>query len=526
MLRIHQIRCGIDETFGKEHIARKLRCPPEHILSYEVERESLDARKEELAYSYSVLAQVRNETRYLKRKDVSEGVKEEYRLPETPSDFTRPVVCGYGPAGMFAALILAEAGMKPIVIERGKEVSGRIRDVERFFREGILDPESNVQYGEGGAGTFSDGKLTARNRSVLVYKVLQELTEAGADPAVMYQALPHIGTDRLRDVVRNIRKKTISLGGEILFETKLTGLDLAGSRVRGVITDKGVIECDTVILCLGHSAQETYRKLFDQGIVMKQKDFAAGVRVEHPQVMIDENQYGKWYGHPALKPASYRLAHQSRNGRGVYSFCMCPGGVVIPACTEEGRLVVNGMSYSARDGKNANSAILVQIPRSDFDRGHPLDGFAFQQRLEKNAWVPGFRVPAQNIADYIENRESSRLVISPTVPHGTILYDMHALFSEDVNASLAEGLQAFDRKIPDFAGQGIMAGMESRSSSCIRLERDESGESVSISGVFPCGEGAGYAGGIVSSAADGIRQAEHVTAYWRKRNGQKTKAGK
>ncbi len=517
MLRISQIRCGIDERFTADHIGRKLRCMPADIRGFEIERESLDARGEELFYTYTVLADVRNESRYLKRKDVAEGRKEVYRLPEAPVSFERPVIAGYGPAGMLAGLILAECGMAPIIIERGRPVEERTGDVERFFREGILDPESNVQYGEGGAGTFSDGKLTARNRSILVGKVLEEFVEAGADPAVMYQAMPHIGTDRLRLIVKHIREKTIRLGGEIRFSEKLEGLRIEQGRLTGAVTDKGVIDCSTVLLCLGHSAHETYRKLYEQGVFMSQKDFAAGVRVEHPQELIDRNQYGRYYGHPALGAASYRLTHKSANGRGVYSFCMCPGGIVIPSSSEEGGLVVNGMSYAARDGRNANSAILVQIPRRDFDRGHPLDGFAWQRKLEEKAYREGFRAPLQNIADYIGGKVSSEAAIPSSYPRGTFFCDMESLFPEAAAASLKEGLLAFDRKIPGFVS-GIMVGMESRSSSVIRLDRGTEGESLSAAGVFPCGEGAGYAGGIVSSAADGIRQAENVIAWYRGRH--------
>ena len=509
MIRINQITCEPGQIIGTEDIARKLRCSPSDVFSYEIERESIDARKDDVHMSYAVLAEVRNEARYLRLRDVQPASCTEYSLMQAVSD-ERPVVVGFGPAGMAAALILAESGLKPIIIERGKPVDERTKDVQAFFQNGILDPSSNVQYGEGGAGTFSDGKLTTRIKDPRVHKLLEEFVEAGADPAILYQAMPHLGTDRLQDIVRNIRKKIISLGGEIRFSCTLQELVIQDSHVTGIITDRGIIPARYVLLCIGHSAQDTYRSLLSQNLFMEQKDFAAGVRVEHLQQMINENQYGRYAGHPALGAASYRLTHRASNGRGVYSFCMCPGGTVIPASTEEGTLAVNGMSRSARDGQNANSAVLVQIYRKDYDHGHPLDGFLFQHELEKQAYREGYTAPVQNIHDWLKGQLSSELVIPSSFPRGTCFCDMHTLFPEEVNTALQEGMIAFERKIPGFTAQGIMLGMESRSSSPVRLRRTETGESVTIKGVYPCGEGAGYAGGIVSSGADGIHQAENV----------------
>ncbi len=511
MIRIHQIKCSVGETLSKNKIAKKLQCSPADILFYEIERESLDAREEKLVYSYTVLADVKNSARYLKRKDVVEGERNVYVSPEKPASVTeRPVIVGFGPAGMFAGLLLAEEGCRPIIIERGKNVDDRAADVDTFFHKGILQENSNVQFGEGGAGTFSDGKLTTRIKNIRVQKVLSEFIEAGADPAVSYQHRPHIGTDVLRIIVKNIRKKILSLGGEIHFETKLISAVIDNGHITAVRTDKGSIPCSQLLLCAGHSASDTYEGLYAQGVAMIQKDFAAGVRVEHLQHLIDANQYGRYAGEPSLGPASYQLTHRSRNGRGVYSFCMCPGGQIIPASVENGSLAVNGMSFSQRDGKNANSAILVQIPAADFDHGNPLDGFKYQKELEKKAWRKGFAAPAQNISDYLQHQKSSSPVIDSSYPRDLVMEDMHALFSENVNAALEEGLHAFNHKIPHFADQGLMVGMESRSSSPIRIPRDDQGESVSLKGLYPCGEGAGYAGGIVSSAADGIFQAENI----------------
>lgn len=511
MLKIHQIRVNIGETLDAEHIARRLKARPSDILSYEIERESLDARRDDLHYSYTVYARVRGEERYLRLKDVTQEEKERYALPAVLRVGERPVVIGFGPAGMFAALILAECGLCPIVLERGCAVEERSRQVEEFFRSGILNPESNVQFGEGGAGTFSDGKLTTRIKNIRISRVLEEFIEAGADPAIAYEHRAHLGTDALRGIVSGIRRKILSLGGEIRFSERAEELILENGRIAGVKTRSGIFRSRCVILAAGHSAADTYRTLLAQGVRMEQKDFAAGVRVEHPQSLIDRCTYGRWAGHPSLGAASYQLTAKTSCGRGVYSFCMCPGGVVIPASAEEGGLAVNGMSYRARDGRNANSAILVQIPKTDFDHGHPLDGFAFQKQLEQAAYRAHFAAPAQNIRDFLE-RTVSEPVLATSYPRGIVMEDMHALFSPTAAGALAEGMRAFDRKIPGFVQSGLMVGMESRSSSPVRLPRRRDGQAEGMDGLFPCGEGAGYAGGIISSAVDGIRQAENVIA--------------
>lgn len=516
LLKINQIKCSIGSEISIEDIAKKIHAKPSEISSFEIERESLDAHRDDLVFSYSVLADVKNGHKYLKQRDVTEGKKEIYVNPPFLITENRPIVVGFGPSGMFASLLLAECGLKPIVIERGKQVEDRVKDIDAFFQEGLLEPESNIQYGEGGAGTFSDGKLTTRMKNIRVQKVLDEFVEAGAQPEITYQHRPHIGTDVLRTVVKNIRNKILSLGGEIHFSTRLESIEIQNDHVVNIITNQGIYAGDHVLLCCGHSASDTYETLLNKGITMIQKDFACGVRVEHPQSLINQNQYGQYATHPALGAASYSLTYRSSKERGVYSFCMCPGGIVIPASTEYGCLAVNGMSYSKRNGKNANSAILVQIPRKDFDHGNPLDGFVYQKHLEKKAYLDLFCSPAENILDYVEHRTPSTLVIKSSFPCGVELMDMHSLFSDDVNISLEEGFQNFNRKIPGFINQGIMVGMESRSSSPIRIIRDENGESVSCHGLYPCGEGAGYAGGIVSSAVDGIKQAEAVIEDLRK----------
>ncbi|MDY6062236.1 MAG: hypothetical protein SPI53_00340 [Erysipelotrichaceae bacterium] len=511
MIKITQIRCEIDDIFNKKHIAKKINCAIDDIIDFEITKESLDARKDNLHYSYSVYARIKNEAKYLNKKDVKKEEKISYQLPKVISKpKNRPIVVGFGPSGIYAALILAECGLKPIVIERGKNVDQRIEDIDDFFKNGQLLPNSNVQFGEGGAGTFSDGKLTCRTSNIRVSKVMDEFIKAGANQKIAYQNRPHLGTDVLRKIIKKMRQKIIHLGGEIHFETRLESLILANNKVIGIHTDKQDFKTENVLLCIGHSASDTYENLFKQGIKIIQKDFAIGVRVEHPQVLIDKNTYGKYYQNPKLKAASYQLVTTTSNKRGVYSFCMCPGGMVIPASTINNHLSVNGMSYSMRNGRNANSAILVQIPKSDFDQGNPLDGFDFQKRLEQLGYRHNYAAPAQNIKDYLLNKVSDKLVIESSYPRNLILENMHKLFSDEVNKSLSEGFIAFDRKIKGFIDQGIMLGIESRSSSPIRVTRNDNGISTSCDGLYPCGEGAGYAGGIVSSAVDGIKQAENL----------------
>ena len=481
MLKINQIRCEVGETFSIHHIAKKLRCSINDIQSFEIDRESIDARGDDLHYSYSVYASIKNEDKYLKNRDVKKESKEVYVLPTaTKSSKQRPIIVGFGPSGMYAGLILAEVGLNPIIIERGQAVEQRAKDINAFFTKGKLLESSNVQFGEGGAGTFSDGKLTTRMKNMRVSKVYEEFVEAGANPAIQYQQRPHLGTDVLQTIVKKIREKIIRFGGEIHFDTKLENLYLNDNQIVGIHTNKQDFSTDSV---------------------------------EHPQSLIDQSTYGKHYGHPTLKASSYQLTTKTSVNRGVYSFCMCPGGIVIPASTEQNCLAVNGMSYSMRAGKNANSAILVQIPRRDFDQGHPLDGFQFQKKLEQLGYYEGFAAPAQNIKDYLKHTPSDKLVIQTSYPRSTIMKDMHAFFSDEVNIAMEEGMKQFDKRIHGWIDQGIMIGLETRSSSPIKILRNDDGSSSTIQGLYPCGEGAGYAGGIVSSAVDGIKQAENYIAH-------------
>ncbi len=518
MIKITQLKCPLDTTVEdlNKIVAKKLKIDIQDIHNLTILKESIDARKEDCFFVYTVACEVKNEEKLLKKRleNISSYTPQFYEPIEVKSKrFTnRPIVIGFGPGGIFAALILAEAGLKPLVFERGSDMDTRIEKVERFWKTGELDTECNVQFGEGGAGTFSDGKLTTRIKDPRIIKVNDELIEAGADEEIRYSAHPHIGTDHLRRIVKNLRKKIEQLGGEIFFDAAVTDFVMNQDEIMAVKVKDQFIYSNHVILAIGHSAQDTFIRLNDLHVAMQAKNFAVGVRVEHLQSLINKTQYGGFASHPRLKAAEYRLTHTSSNGRGVYSFCMCPGGTVVPSSSEKEHLVINGMSYKARDGINANSAILVQVTTDDFGKG-VLDGLTYQRNLEKRAYQLGggdFSAPVQRIEDFLNHQCSDHFEkVLPTYSLKTRFVDFHRLFSKEICQSLEEGFRNFDKKIPGFAGKdAIMTGIESRSSSPIRINRDESYQSINVKGLFPCGEGAGYAGGIVSSALDGIRCAE------------------
>ena len=519
MLRINQITLSVndrEEMLGK-YICAHLGIGRRDLVSYSVYKRSIDARKKDIKIVYTVDVVVSDESKILSKKikDVSVITQYQYTVPSKGNKKMRhrPIVVGFGPAGMFAALLLAKEGYRPIVIERGSKMEERVEKVERFWKEGILDPSCNVQFGEGGAGTFSDGKLTTRVKDPRSRKVLEELVAAGAKEEILQEAHPHIGTDKLRNVVRNIREQIIALGGSFHFNTLVEDLVIEDGKVCGVVTKKGILKSETVLLCIGHSARDTYQALYDHSITMTPKAFAVGVRVEHKQEEIDVCQYGDGSLAKKLGAAEYYLTHTADNGRGVFSFCMCPGGVVVPSNSEIDSIVTNGMSYAARDGENANSAILVQVSPKDYGEGI-LSGIAFQEMLEKRAYVMGkggYKAPAQYIHDYLDHTISTELQgVQPSYALGVTLCNMHELFPKDIDVALTQGLQAFTRKIKGFE-KGIMIGVETRSSSPVRVERDtQSLQSVSVKGLYPCGEGCGYAGGIVSAAIDGLKVAEEV----------------
>ena len=529
MIKIGNITLPVDA--GEDALIKAaagiLRIPPGDIRKTEILKRSLDARKKpDLKYVYSVACEVRKENSVLKRaKGTNAAVYDDpvYTFPELrPScGKQRPLIAGSGPAGLFCGLLLAENGFRPIILERGDDVDTRQEKVDSFWRGGSLDPDSNVQFGEGGAGTFSDGKLNTMTHDPKGRGrfVLEQFVRFGASPEILYDAKPHIGTDQLRVILKNMRDAIIRCGGEYRFRSALTDLMIKdGKLTHAVINGTERIETDRLVLAVGHSARDTYEMLLRRGIFMTPKAFAVGFRVQHPQRMIDISQYGRERG-DILPPAAYKLTARSSSQRGVYTFCMCPGGYVVNASSEEGRLAVNGMSYSARDGRNANSAVIVTVGPEDFmsctgQTEDVLMGAAFQRKLEEKAYQAAQgAVPVQKWEDYRAGRETiSYGETEPAVKGICAPGDLSGLFTGEIKETFLEGITAFGRKIRGFDRPDmLLCGVESRTSSPVRMLRDESLE-ASIKGVFPCGEGAGYAGGITSAAVDGIRAAEAVAA--------------
>ena len=538
MIKVNQVKLPVTASVKMLRLqcANLLGSKPAEIATLEVLRRSIDARKRpEIFFSYTLLVELegglRAEEKLVKRlrnRDVQMGERVEYRAPELGEkigdvprrDFFReeghrPVVVGFGPAGMFAALILARAGMHPIVYERGASVEERVLDVERLWATGELKPDSNPQFGEGGAGTFSDGKLNTLTKDPDGRSrfILNLFVGYGADPSILIDAKPHVGTDCLLDVVRGIRYAIEALGGEIHFHTKFS---------YDPVRDKN----RKIILAIGHSARDSYEELYAVGLHMEAKDFAMGFRVQHPQAMIDEDLYGAVDAETrrALGPGAYKVTHTSaKNGRGVYSFCMCPGGYVVNSSSEPGRLCVNGMSYHARDGKNANAAIIVSIRKSDYDgAAHPLGGIALQRTLEERAYqLLDGRVPVQTYGDFKADRETTEETVGRISPEirGQYGYSrLNGLFRfpadspyaslNEFNETFIEGMESFEHKLHGFAREdALLCGIEARTSSPVRIPRGEDFCS-NIPGLYPCGEGAGYAGGIMSAAMDGMKAAE------------------
>lgn len=521
MLRIGNLSVPLAATAEETEqlLLRRLRISREALLSWKVMKKSVDARdKEDVHFVLTVDAALRDEAVALRRLKPGVAVRVQpapaLKLPRAA--FPKPpVVVGAGPAGLFAALTLAQAGACPILMERGKPVEARALDVERMARDGVLDPESNVQFGEGGAGAFSDGKLTTGIKSPHQQRVLETLVRHGAPEEILTLAKPHIGTDLLRGVVASMRAEILRLGGQVLFETRLTELLLQGSRVAGVVARQGQESrewlTDAVLLCIGHSARDTMQALFRQGVYMAQKPFAMGVRVEHPQAMIDRSQYGRFAGHPALRAAEYKLAVRTPDGRGCYTFCMCPGGEVIAAASQPGGVAVNGMSYHARAGRNANAAVLVGVRPEDFGDDHPLAGFVLQRSVEQAAYRlggGGFRAPAQRLEDFLAGRASTGFgEVIPSYRPGVTPANLWECLPCFIGEDLKLGIMQMDRQLRGFAmPDAVLTGVETRSSSPVRLTRDAL-RMGNLTGLYPVGEGAGYAGGIVSAAVDGIDSA-------------------
>lgn len=542
MLRINQVKMKTGHT--EEQLFRKtaelLHIPVQELLELKIIRQSIDARrKPEIFYSYSLDVKVKNEAKVLhkfkgRENQVSVQQSAAYSFPKPGIKRSRfpVVIVGMGPAGLFCGYFLALHGYRPILLERGKCVEERRKDVEEFWKGGQLNPESNVQFGEGGAGTFSDGKLNTlvRDREGRNGAVLETLVKFGAKKSICYEAKPHLGTDVLKDIVRNMRNEIVRLGGEVRFKSLVTDLEIKDFEVTGVIINgEERLPCSQLVLACGHSARDTFSMLYERKIPMEAKAFAVGLRVEHPQSMINKSQYGTETP-GSLGAAPYKVTAKGRNGRGVYSFCMCPGGYVVNASSEAGRTAVNGMSYSRRDGINANSAVIVAVTPEDFGSPHPLAGVEFQRRLEEKAWELGQgKIPAQRYGEFRaqvlrkagnkQNDESGTEAwreadgkIEPQCKGAYVWADLSGLLPGECSEAFIDGMESFGRQIKGFdRPDTVLLGVESRTSSPVRIDRDETLQSK-VRGLYPCGEGAGYAGGITSAAMDGLRVAEQIAA--------------
>lgn len=521
MIRIRQLKINIEkDSFEaiKKKVINTLKINIKDLIDLSIVKKSIDARdKKNILYIYEVNVVVENETSLLKKinsKDIFLVNEESYRNPVPGETIlnNRPVVVGAGPCGLFCALILAENGYRPIVIERGERVENRLNSVETFWKKGKLNPESNVCFGEGGAGTFSDGKLNTlvNDKESRIKKVFDTFISCGAPQEIAYDSKPHIGTNILRDVVINLRNRIINLGGEFFYNTCLTDVKIEDNHIKTIIVNKKrKINCDCLVLALGHSARDTIKMLYDYNMKMETKPFAVGVRIQHKREMIDQSQYGDYS--KILPPASYKLTHQATNGRGVYTFCMCPGGYVVNSSCEEGHLIVNGMSNYERNGENSNSAVVVTVGPGDYGN-NPMDGIEYQRRLEAIAYRKGNgKIPVQLFKDYLNNTISVKFgSIKPEFKGKYTFANLNEIFPYYINDSLKEGILAMDKKIRGFASDdAILAGVESRTSSAIKMVRGDDLVS-NIGGIYPAGEGAGYSGGITTSAVDGIKVAEKI----------------
>lgn len=535
MIKISQLKLPIGHSNDDLTVAaaKVLKVSVKKITNLIILKKSIDARKKaDIKFIYTVKVSILSDNqdseisivKHLKNSNISIAENIQYNfLPTGMNDLKeRPIVVGTGPAGLFCAYLLAKHGYQPLVIERGYEVSKRVQAVEHFWQTNELNLECNVQFGEGGAGTFSDGKLNTMVKDVSnrYHFVMETFVNHGAPADILYLNKPHIGTDQLRMVIENMRKEIIRMGGEVRFQTQLTDLLIEKGKLTGIeLNHKEKIPCNILIPAIGHSARDTFSMFLNRGLVMSPKAFALGLRIEHKQNMISLSQYGEAY--PELPPADYKLTHQTIAGRGVYSFCMCPGGFVVNASSEQGYLAVNGMSNYKRNEENANSAIVVTVQPEDFGSNHPLSGIAFQRRLEKLAYETGkSNVPVQLYGDFIQNKESTGLGgITPNIKGKYRLSNLWNCLPENIIKDLIEGITAFDRKIHGFANpEAVLSGVESRTSSPVRVHRNEAYES-NIEGIYPCGEGAGYAGGITSAAMDGIKIFEAIAAKYKPESG-------
>ena len=528
MLRLTEIRLPLDHTDQDltKVILLRLNIPADKLIGFAIARKSIDARKKRgVSFIYSVDVEVADEDDvYADLSDtthVGASPDQTYQMPSVsrmPDD--RPIVIGAGPAGLFASLLLAQLGLRPILLERGKTAVERAKDVAAFWNSGRLDPESNVQFGQGGAGTFSDGKLTTgiKDRHNRLRKVLTELVHAGAPDEILFVNKPHIGTDILIKVVTNLTDKIVELGGTVRFNCRVDDITAVDGAVKSVRLATGeTMATSHVVLAIGHSARDTFEMLCGRGVHLQQKAFAMGVRIEHPQSIIDAAQYGKYASHPALGAADYKLAHHSEGVRSVYTFCMCPGGRVIASSSEPGSVVTNGMSSNARNLPNANAALLVGIKPEDFPTDHPLAGIELQRKWERRAFElagADYKAPAQLVEDFLQGRPSKQIgSVKPTYTPGVELTDLKRCLPDYVTQALRNAIPAMDKKLKGFAlPDAVLTGIESRSSSPVRITRDDSYQSTNTRGLYPAGEGAGYAGGIISAAIDGLKSAEAVAS--------------
>lgn len=506
MLLITELKLDLNDDISKlEQLISKRLHIKDIPFTYEIHRKSIDSRKD-IIFSYQVLVTIENEDKYLSHKGVTKYNKTNLK-PKKVVTNKKPIIIGYGPAGIFASYRFIEAGIKPIIIEKGKRIKEREKDVERFFNDGILNPKSNIQFGEGGAGTFSDAKLTTRIKNPFIEYILDVFVKHGADPSIKYEAHPHIGTDEIRKIIERITNYMISCGADFHFEEEVKEFIITSNKLEKIVTDKNEYSSDYYLLGVGHSAYPAIKSLFDNGVHIEPKDISIGFRVEHPQSLIDDNQYHGIKSNK-LEHSEYFLTHNDI--RGVYSFCMCPGGIVVPATSEENRIVTNGMSYASRDSGIANSAILVQVKKEEY-ANHPLAGFDYLKQIEEKAYniSSSYKALSQNIKDFIEDKEDE-LIFKSTYPLNTVNYNFNHFFNNVQCECLKRAFIEFDKKIPGFINSGILVGPETRSSCPIRILRNESYESVNTSNLYPIGEGAGYGGGIISCALDGIKVSDFI----------------